>query len=49
MKRYHVSYRYSNDGKNWINATMTVYAESDMSGIMQVKSKYPYIQIFSVS
>lgn len=49
MKRYNVSYRYSNDGKNWINATITVYAESDISAMMQVESRYPYVQIFSVS
>ena len=44
MYSYSLSFKYSNDGKNWSSTTITVKAESDISAIEQVRSKYPYVK-----
>ncbi len=44
MKTYSISYKYSKDGKSWTSTTISVKAESDMSAMRQVESKYPYVK-----
>lgn len=53
MNTYRVTYKYSRNGRAWTRASQIVKAESDVSAIMQVeskvKSKYPYMEIVSVT
>lgn len=44
MKTYSISYKYSKDGKSWTSTTASVKAESDMSAMSQIESKYPYVK-----
>lgn len=43
MKTYSISFRYSKDGKTWTRTSTYVKAESDLSAMAQVKSKYLYV------
>ena len=44
MKRYHMQYTFSNDGKGWTTVTTTVNASSDQGAISQVQSKANYVK-----
>ena len=44
MYTYNVSFKYSNNNKNWISTSTTVKAEYDMAAIIQIRSKYQYLK-----
>ena len=44
MKTYSISFKYSKDGKSWTSTSTSVKAESDVAAIMQIQSKYPYVE-----
>lgn len=49
MRTYHVTYRYSRDGSNWVRQTSAVQAESDYAAMSLIESRYyPYVQVISV-
>lgn len=41
MHTYTIHFEYSRDGQRWHSTTATVKAESDLSAIAQIESKYP--------
>lgn len=43
MKTYTVRVKYSKDGKSWSTTCITVKAESDLSAIAQVSTRYNYV------
>ena len=43
MYTYTINFKYSKDGRDWMNGSTTVKADSDMGAIVQVESKYPYV------
>lgn len=49
MKTYSISYKYSRNGKSWTSTSSSVKAESDMSAIVQIQSKYPYVKDIKVT
>ena len=49
MKIYSISYKYSKDGKSWTSTSASVKAESDMSAIIQIQSKYPCVKDIRVT
>lgn len=44
MKTYSISFKYSRNGNSWTSTSTSVKAESDVSAIMQIESKYPYVK-----
>lgn len=44
MKTYSISFKYSKNGNSWTSTSTSVKAESDVSAIMQIKSKYTYVK-----
>lgn len=44
LKHYQISYKYSRDGKVWTHTTETVKGESDVSVMIQIQSRHPYVK-----
>lgn len=49
MNTYSVHFSYSKNGTGWTRTSATIKAESDISAIMQVQSKYPYVKDIKVT
>ena len=49
MKKYHIMFKYSKDGKAWTSSTTVVTAESDIGAISQVESKYTYVKDIKIT
>lgn len=43
LKTYMVRVKHSKDGKSWAVTSISVKAESDISALAQVRSRYKYI------
>lgn len=48
MPTYNMRIKYSRDGKNWVGNNPSVKAENEISAIMQIQSKYPYVKDIKV-
>lgn len=45
MKKYQISFKYStNGGRSWTGRVETVSAESDLSAIRQIESKFDMVK-----
>lgn len=49
MQTYSISFKYSKNGTSWTSTSKSIKAESDISAIAQIQSRYNYVKDIKIT